>query len=404
MKLFNTLSQAKEEFQPENNTVKIYVCGVTPDDPTHLGHAFTFVTFDTLIRFLKYKGYSVTYVQNVTDIDDPLFARAKQNGVPWNVLAEQRTAEHLASMDTLNVARPDFYIKATESVPDMIPIIQRLLDGGYAYISEGSVYCSIQNTDSYRPFAHVLGLNTYEDMLKLANERGNIPNDPKKHDPLDFALWQAAVPELPSWPSPWGLGRPGWHIECSAMSTRYLGATFDIHGGGADLIFPHHAFETTQSECANHVHPFVKVWMHTAMVRMSGEKMSKSLGNVIHVRDLLSEHSADAVRLLVLSHHYREAWEFEKLQMAAYDDAAAKLARIVKQDINADAVNNMEESEILRICRTKCIAALEDDLNVPDAITELLQFSGYLLNTGNVTLGAKALVKDLGAILGLSFK
>src|SRR5579863_1341369 len=320
MKLFNTLTQSLEDFVPlHDKKVTMYVCGVTPYDTTHLGHAFTYVTFDTLRRYLEFRGYSVNYVQNVTNIDDDILRKARELGVAWDELGDRETERYLRDMDTLNVQRPTVYARATDEIPGMVEIIQSLIAKGYAYESSGNIYFNVRKDPDFGIMARAIGLNDYAAMLTIANERGNFPDDTRKKDPLDFVLWQAQAPGEPAWPSPWGLGRPGWHIECSAMSTRYLGDQLDIHGGGADLAFPHHTCEIAQSENATGVHPFTRYWMHIGMVRLDGEKMSKSLGNLILVRNLLGAYAPNTVRVLLLGHQYREAWEYheeEALQAA----------------------------------------------------------------------------------------
>src|SRR5438132_1098817 len=310
MKLFNTLTQSLEEFAPLiDNTVRIYVCGITPYDTTHLGHAFTYVSFDTLIRYLEHLGYNVKYVQNVTDIDDDILRKAREVGMAWDELGRRETERYLKDMDALNVRRPDVYAHASQETPTMIEIIQVLLAKGLAYENAGSVYYSVSQDPNFGGMARAIGLNDYHAMLTIANERGNFPDDPRKRDPLDFVLWQAQAPGEPAWPSPWGPGRPGWHIECSSMSIHYLGPQLDIHGGGADLAFPHHTCEIAQSEHYTGKIPFSRFWVHTGIVDQDSEKMSKSLGNLTLVSDLLKNYSADAIRVTLLNHHYRYPWE-----------------------------------------------------------------------------------------------
>lgn len=294
MKLFNTLTQSLETFTPREKTVQIYVCGVTPYDTTHLGHAFTYVSFDTLIRYLESSGYAVRYVQNVTDIDDDVLRKARELGVAWDELGRRETASYLRDMDMLNVRRPTVYARATDEIPRIIELIQTLIERGYAYESAGCVFYSVKQDSDFGELARAIGLNDYRAMLSVANERGNFPDDKRKRDPLDFVLWQAQAPDEPAWSSPWGPGRPGWHIECSSMVIHYLGPQIDIHGGGADLAFPHHSCEIAQSEHATGKVPFVRYWMHTGMVYQGGEKMSKSLGNLTLVRELLKDVSPDA--------------------------------------------------------------------------------------------------------------
>jgi cysteinyl-tRNA synthetase len=276
MNLYNSATRSVEPFVIHDNHVGIYVCGVTPYDTTHAGHVFTFLTFDILVRFLRYLGVDVTYVQNVTDIDDDILRKAKELGTTWDELGNREIERFLADMGRLNALPFDHFVRATESTPTMIDLIQKLVDRGLAYESGGSVYFSVASDPEFGKLSRI----PPGEMLAVANERGNVPDDPNKRDPLDFILWQAAKPGEPTWDSPWGAGRPGWHIECSAMSIQQLGETVDIHGGGADLIFPHHECEIAQSENATGVKPFARLWMHAAMVEYLGEKMSKSLGNL----------------------------------------------------------------------------------------------------------------------------
>ncbi len=311
MNLYNSLSQSVEPFEARGDLVTIYVCGVTPYDTTHLGHAFTYVVFDALIRYLEATGHTVRYVQNVTDIDDDILKRAKREGMGWKELGERETQKFLEDMAALNVRPPDVYPRATQEIEPIIQIAAALLEKGFAYEREGSVYYRVHSDPD---FGKLSGYD-YPTMLAVANERGNFPDDPKKEDPLDFVLWQAAQPGEPTWESPWGPGRPGWHVECSAMSMRYLGPTIDIHGGGADLLFPHHECEIAQSENFSGQQPFVRFWMHIAMVRMDGEKMSKSLGNMVFARELLQQYAPDDVRAYLLAHHYRTSFEWDASAM-----------------------------------------------------------------------------------------
>ena len=305
MKLFNTLTQSLQEFTSLKDPVSIYVCGVTPYDTTHLGHAFTYMTFDTLIRYLEYKGQKVRYVQNVTDVDDDVIRKARELGIRWDDLGNREIKRFLGDMDSLNVRRPDVYARATDEIERIIELTKTLVERGFAYISEGCVFFSIEKDPEFGVMAQAIGLNDYQSMLAIANERGNFPDDKRKRAPLDFIIWQAQAPDEPAWESPWGPGRPGWHVECSSMSMHYLGQQIDIHGGGADLAFPHHTCEIAQSEHYSGKAPFVGTWMHVGMVYQDGEKMSKSLGNLTLVRDLLKEYDANAIRLVLQSHHYR---------------------------------------------------------------------------------------------------
>ncbi|MBI4084594.1 MAG: cysteine--tRNA ligase [Candidatus Levybacteria bacterium] len=310
MRLYNSQSRKIEIFKSrESKKVTMYVCGITPYDTTHLGHAFTYICFDALFRYLEYKGYKVTYVQNVTDIDDDILKRAKETNRDWKELGEYWTKKFLNDLKSLNVQMPTHYVKATDSIPKMIEIIQVLQDRGFAYENQGNVYFSVDKDKEYGKLSRF----TKEQMLLIAKERGNDPSDHRKRNPLDFVLWQSVSvrtqKDEPFWNSPWGKGRPGWHIECSAMVYQYLGEQIDIHGGGRDLIFPHHESEIAQSENYTGKKPFVSLWMHTAMVMYEGEKMSKSLGNLVMVSDLLKKYDANAIRWYLLSHHYRDVWE-----------------------------------------------------------------------------------------------
>ncbi len=393
MKLFNTLTQSLEEFVPlDDRTIRLYVCGITPYDTTHLGHAFTYVSFDTLIRYFEFCGYTVNYVQNVTDIDDDILRKSRESGMSWDELGKRETERYLRDMGSLNVRRPDVYARATEETPTMIEIILTLLARGYAYEREGNVYFSVRKDSEFGIMARAIGLSDYESMLTIANERGNYPDDPHKIDPLDFVLWQAQAPGEPSWPSPWGPGRPGWHIECSSMSMRYLGPQIDIHGGGADLAFPHHTCEIAQSEHFTGKAPFSRIWMHTGMVHQDGEKMSKSLGNLTLVSDLLKDYSANAIRVTLLNHHYRYPWECfpEDLQVATETVGLFEQVRTLVGN-NTDRSDNLLHSQF--------VAAMDSDLNTPQALLLLRQAAETVMVNDNVNTGAEIL--RLARVLGL---
>ena len=392
MKLFNTLTQSLEEFVPIDNTVRIYVCGVTPYDTTHLGHAFTYVSFDTLMRYLEYTGCKLKYVQNVTDIDDDILRKAREVGMAWDELGRRETERYLRDMDALNVRRPDVYAYASEETPTMIEIIQVLLAKGLAYENGGSVYYSVKRDPEFGGMARAIGLNDYHAMLTIANERGNFPDDPRKRDPLDFVLWQAQAPGEPAWPSPWGPGRPGWHIECSAMSMRYLGPQLDIHGGGEDLAFPHHTCEIAQSEHFTGKAPFSRFWVHTGMVHQDGEKMSKSLGNLTLVSDLLKDYSADAIRVTLLSHFYRCPWECfpEDLQVAT--ELVARLQQV--RTLVGERTDGQDT-----VLSGRFHAAMKNDLNTPEALLLLHRAAETMLANHDINTGAEIL--RLARILGL---
>lgn len=393
MQLYNSRSLSKEEFDPVDNTIRIYVCGITPYDTTHLGHAFTYVTFDILIRYLEWQGLQVRYVQNVTDIDDDILRKAREVGTDWHSLGNRWTLHFIDDMQALNVRPPDEYPRATEVIPEIIEFDRRLIERDMAYEAQGNVYF---NVDAYKGFGDLSHLPRSE-MLPIANERGNKPDAPGKRDPLDFVLWQAQAESEPAWSSPWGPGRPGWHIECTVMVNKLLGPSIDVHGGGADLIFPHHESEIAQSVSATGVFPFSRVWTHIAMVRNAGAKMSKSLGNLVMVSDLLNKYSPDALRLYLASHHYRESWEYSIAQLDRSAGMAERWLTAVKGAPSGPKHGLEDVRQAFR-------GAIEDDLNTPKAI-------GLLDETANrITRGeysetdrgaAQRVLIELASLLGL---
>ncbi|HTI15242.1 MAG TPA: cysteine--tRNA ligase [Dictyobacter sp.] len=392
MKLFNTLTQSLQDFTPIDDTVRIYVCGVTPYDTTHLGHAFTYVSFDTLIRYLEYRGHKVRYIQNVTDIDDDIIRKSRELGLTWNELGNREIERFLNDLKALDVRMPDVYARATDEISRIIEFVETLIKRGYAYVSEGCVFYDVRKDSSFGELGRAVGLQDYESMLAIANERGNFPEDTRKKDPLDFVLWQAQAPDEPAWESPWGPGRPGWHIECSSMSMHYLGEQIDIHGGGADLTFPHHTCEIAQSEHYTEKAPFVRNWMHTGMVYQDGEKMSKSLGNLTLISNLLKEHSADAIRVLLQSHHYRYPWECFPEDLKIADETVLRLQQ-VRQLVGEE----LQGGDTL--LHNRFIAAMDSDLNSPEAVMLLRQASQEAVDTQNSELGSEVL--RLAQVLGL---
>ena len=397
MRLYNTISGQIEEFTPRGTDVPvtIYACGITPYDVSHLGHALVGLTYDILGRYLRYRGYQTRYVQNVTDIDDDILKRAARDGIAWDELGRTQTARYLETMDRLNILRPDVYAKATEETPKMVEIIGGLLERGLAYNKEGNIFFRVNADPDYGK------LSKYDraEMLAIAAERGGKPNDPLKDDPLDFLLWQAASPGEPTWPAPWGAGRPGWHIECSAMSMKYLGETIDIHGGGSDLIFPHHESEIAQSEGYTR-HPFVRYWMHVGMLRYEGEKMSKSLGNLVMAPKLLETYSPDAIRLCLLAHRYRDAWDYED---SAIEEAQA-LADLLKRAVAApigDAASDIDADA----ARARFIAAMDDDYDTPASLVGLRELADRIVAgsaQGASVQQAQATLRELTDVLGLT--
>lgn len=390
MLLYNSKSRKIEEFKPLNDKeVKIYVCGITPYDTTHLGHAFTYVAFDVLIRYLKFKGYKVIYAQNVTDIDDDILKRAKETKKNWKELGGFWTNKFLKDMKALNVLSPTHFVKATDSIPKMIEIIKSLLQQKIAYENDGNIYFSI---DKFKKYGELSKLNR-DQMLLIAKDRGGNLNDPKKQDPLDFLLWQHQQKDEPSWKSPWGMGRPGWHIECSAMIRQYLGEQIDIHGGGWDLIYPHHESEIAQSESFTHKVPYVKYWMHTAMLMFEGEKMSKSLGNLVMVSDLLKKYSANAIRWVLLSHHYRTPWEFsfEELDIAEIE---------IKKILNAlnPYLGKLQTYTVNKFIK-EFTGLMDNDLNTPEAL-KLIENIVEQINAGYNKKNISEIQHDLKKISG----
>lgn len=394
MKLFNTLTQSLETLIPIDNTVRIYVCGVTPYDTTHLGHAFTYISFDALIRYLEFRGHTVKYVQNVTDIDDDVLRRAREVGMPWDELGRRETERFLRDLRALNTRFPDVYARATDEISRIIELVKVLIERGYAYVSEGCVFYDVRHDPDFGVLARAIGLNDYGAMLQVANERGNFPDDKRKRDPLDFVLWQAQAPGEPAWDSPWGPGRPGWHIECSSMAMHYLGPQIDIHGGGFDLAFPHHTCEIAQSEHASGKKPFVRYWMHTAMVHQAGEKMSKSLGNLTLVADLLREYTPDTVRLVLLNHHYREPWELTRSELQGAYDMAERFQH-VRSAVGCDAQG--EDTAL----REQFQTVIENDLDTPGAIQLLKQAAETVSANHDAATGAEIL--RLTGVLGFCF-
>ncbi|HLF88693.1 MAG TPA: cysteine--tRNA ligase [Anaerolineales bacterium] len=398
MQLYNPLTQSLEPLCPDGkpgDIITIYVCGITPYDTTHLGHAFTYTTADVLIRYLEYRGSTVKYVQNVTDIDDDILKRAKNEGGDWREVGNRWTRHFIQDMINLNVRPPDHYPRATEVIPEIIETVQALIDKGVGYEKNGSVYYHV---DDYPQFGALARMDK-PTMLKIANERGNNPDDPNKRDPLDFVLWQAHTPGEPSWESPWGAGRPGWHIECSTMSSKFLGVdTIDIHGGGGDLLFPHHTCEIAQIEPLTGK-PFVRFWMHAAMVRHGGEKMSKSLGNLVWARELLKTHTSDALRLYLATHHFQVEWSYDSGLL----NWAGRVARRLMDAVTCPC----QGTELLDPAPwvDAFHAAMDDNLDSPSAIGVLDDLAVQILlnaqNNKNVT-AAQATLCTMSRVFGLT--
>ncbi|NQT74170.1 MAG: cysteine--tRNA ligase [Chloroflexi bacterium] len=395
MKIYDTLSSQKEDFTPDSDEVKMYVCGVTPYDSCHIGHAMSYVIFDVVRRYLKFRDYNVKYVQNFTDIDDKIIARANERGIPAKEMAEEFINEYFEDMDGLNIMRADFYPRATEEVPDIIRVVQTLIDKGHAYELNGDVYFRIQSADNYGKLSH----RKLDDMRAGAR----IEVDEAKEYALDFALWKAAKPGEPSWDSPWGPGRPGWHIECSVMSQKYLGDSLDIHGGGQDLVFPHHENEIAQSEAFTGVIPFVKYWMHNGLLQLDQEKMSKSLGNLITVKEILEKSSADALRLFVLSSHYRSPLSFSDEGLAAMERGAERLTRAANLENGVTQGDPLDANPYQK----RFIEAMDDDFNSAQAVAALFDLSREINKAseeGIPIANAQNTLKKLSDVLGLKLE
>ncbi len=393
MKLYNTLSGTVEEFFPaDGNQVKMYVCGVTPYSSTHVGHALSYVVFDTLRRYLEHKGYEVRHVQNFTDVDDKIIQRARESGVSEAALVEEFIGDYFHTMDALNIQRASEYPRATREIPRIIDAIAGLIDRGHAYPAAGDVYFRVTSKDDYGKLSH----RSLDSMIAGAR----IQVQESKEHPMDFVLWKGAKPGEPSWESPWGPGRPGWHIECTAMSLEYLGEQLDIHGGGQDLVFPHHENEIAQSECYTGAKPFSRYWMHNGLLQLGSDKMSKSLGNLVSVVEALERYSPDAIRLYFLSSHYRSP-------LAYSDEGAAAVERSLDRVRHALTPGNGSGPQVDALPhRARFAAAMDDDLNTPQAIAALFDLARDInrgRDDGQRIDDGQAALRELGAVLGLTF-
>ena len=349
MRLYDTSRREVVAFEP-GPVVTIYTCGITPYDAAHLGHAAVYVTFDVVQRRLRDLGHRTQCVRNITDVDDDILRKARELGVHYLDLAAGQIALFERDMQALNVLPVHSTPRATSAIPDILGFIAMVLDRGHAYRAGGAVYFDVSSFGSFGQVSHL----ERREMLALAGERGGNPDDPFKDDPLDFVLWQPSAEDEPAWDSLWGKGRPGWHIECSALAMRELGTTIDLHGGGSDLVFPHHECEAAQSEAATG-QLFVRHWMHVGMVRLGGEKMSKSLGNLVFVHTLLESHEPAAIRLALLSQHYRTSWEFQK---EILEIAERRLEGWRRQGEGEAALHEVR-------------ARLDDDLDTPGALAAI---------------------------------
>lgn len=419
LKIHNTMSGIKEEFRPlEEGKASIYVCGVTAYDVCHIGHARSAIVFDIIFRYLKHLGYAATFVKNFTDVDDKIIDKARSEGVDIETIATTYIRGHNEDMDALGVSRPTVAPRATENIKGMIRLIERLIEKGLAYRTNGDVFYAV---DRFPGYGKLSGRSLDE---MMAGARVDV--DEKKKNPCDFALWKAAKEGEPWWDSPWGRGRPGWHIECSVMSQRYLGETFDIHGGGEDLIFPHHENEIAQSEGA-YGKPFARYWVHNGFVKINSEKMSKSLGNVFTIRDVLQQYHPEVVRLFMLQSHYRTIIDFSDESLR---DARVAMERFYRMSLavkkrlaGGERIDDLSEKNVsgidremfrkITLLRERFREAMDDDFNTARAIGYIFeavrQINGYLEETGPgpsretlfVLDTARNCLRDLGKVLGL---
>ena len=432
MQLYNTLTGEATEFAPaDGHTVKMYVCGVTPYSATHIGHALSYVAFDVLRRWLEHSGYAVRHVQNFTDVDDKIIQRAAEQGVDPNGLAEEYIGDFFRTMDALNIQRAHIYPRATAEIGPIIDTIGVLVGGGYAYAAGGDVFFRVRRSPGYGKLSH----RTLEGMQAGAR----IEVDENKEHPMDFALWKGARPGEPAWDSPWGPGRPGWHIECTSMSMTYLGETLDIHGGGQDLVFPHHENEIAQSEASTGAVPFARYWVHNGLLRLGEDKMSKSLGNLVSVEEALSRYSPDALRLYFLSSHYRSPLSYTEEGCAAMERSLERLLNALRttpggnipggsDGTMADAApgdnavggsdgtpvddapgNNAPAPAGIPVdaapFRQRFTAGMDDDLNTPRALAALFDLAREInrgRDAGRPAAAAQQELRQLAGLLGLT--
>ncbi len=407
MKIYNTLTRKKEEFVPiDKNEVKMYSCGPTVYDYFHIGNARPFIIFDTMRRYLEYIGYKVKFVQNFTDIDDKMIKRANEEGITVKELGERFIKEYFEDAQSLGIHKASVHPKATENIDAIIDVVKKLVDNGYAYEVDGNVYFSAKKFKEYGKLSH--------QPLDALEAGARIDVNEHKKDPMDFVVWKSQKPGEPAWESPWGMGRPGWHIECSAMVNKYLGETIDIHSGGQDLIFPHHENEIAQSECANGK-PFAHYWMHNGYININNQKMSKSLGNFFTVRDIRKKYDSEVIRFFMLSAHYRNPINFADTLM---EQAKSAVERVYTCLENLEFLeNNSQDKDMcekcaaiakkIDQCRTKFIDAMDDDLNTADAIAAIFDIV-YIANTEitadlpkSVIRKAIDMIHELGSVLGL---
>ena len=389
IKFYNSLTNQKEDFVPINEgEVGMYVCGMTVYDNCHLGHARAMMAFDILARYLRYQNYKVNFVRNITDIDDKIIERANENNETIDALTDRTIASMHEDFSKLGLELPTNEPRATDHIEGMIKMISGLIDKGHAYHSvSGDVFFAVRTFPEYGKLSN----KNIDDL----NPGARIKEDESKKDPLDFVLWKSAKPNEPSWDSPWGLGRPGWHIECSVMSLENLGEHFDIHGGGPDLLFPHHENEIAQSECASN-HKFANYWMHSGLLKINGEKMSKSLGNFAMLKDLYDSYHPEVIRYYLISSHYRSSLNFDNESL---DQARSALTRLYQALLLAPS----EETDLHDESISEFIKSMNDDLNTPEALSTLFGLAKLINNSQNVQEQSmySSTMKELGQVLGL---
>ncbi|APV43482.1 cysteinyl-tRNA synthetase [Dehalogenimonas formicexedens] len=394
MKISNTLTGRKEDFVPQGDPVKMYVCGITPQSAAHIGHAMSYINFDVIRRYLIYRGYNVKYVQNFTDVDDKIIAKAAPLGITPLELADRNIGEFLSDMAAINILPATVYPRVTQEIPSILALVRGLVETGYGYEANGSVYFRVTKLNDYGKLSH----RTLDQMQ--AGARIEVGED--KEHPMDFVLWKAAKPGEPSWDSPWGKGRPGWHIECSAMNLKYLGEQIDIHGGGADLIFPHHENEIAQTESFTGKKPFVRYWLHNGLLQLGGEKMSKSIGNLITIKDFLSKNSSDALRIFVLGSNYRSPLTFSAEVIEAAEKGAQRLSQALQSATGTKPLAFDGE-----VYRTRFVEAMDEDFNTPQALATLFDLTRDLNRIeadGGDASAAKQLLRELADVLGLKLE
>ena len=393
MRLYNTLNRKVEELVVEDNTVNMYVCGITPYAPSHLGHAMCAIVFDVIRRYLEYKGYKVHFIQNFTDIDDKMITAANEEGIEVSALAERNIQAYLSELGQLNVLQASEYPRATEEISSIIAVITDLIEKNYAYAISGDVYFRVKEDEDYGK----LSRRNVDELLAGAR----LEIEETKENPADFALWKSQKPGEPAWDSPWGQGRPGWHIECTAMSLTYLNNRVDIHGGGQDLVFPHHENEIAQSESYTGVEPFARYWMHNGTLGYGQEKMSKSLGNVFSIAEALEEFSSDALRMFFLSSHYRTPLVFSNESVKGQQRAMERLKSALESPSGEGTVLDTKTYQ------NRFKSAMDEDFNTPIAMSVIFDLARDINRESTKGLNVEAaqeLLADLAEVLGLTLK